>query len=211
MRQAVASRSGVLRRSSVAQWSERPRGILLFGLVVIILVAVLLFQALKPPSQPIILSTATLDALPDATPTPRPLRVYVSGAVQQPDVYVLPPDSILKDAVMAAGGPASDADLDRINLASPVTDGQHVYVPRLGEEDLPVEPPSRLPASGKVNINTADAASLESLPGIGPTLAQRILDYRQASGPFERIEDVMEVSGIGPGIFEQIRDLIETD
>ncbi len=196
----------------MAQWSERSRGILFFALVVIILVAVLLFQALKPPSQPIILSTATPDALPEATPTPRPLRVYVSGAVQQPDVYVLPPDSILKDAVMAAGGPASDADLDRINLASPVTDGQHVYVPRLGEENLPVEPPSSLPVSpGKVNINTADAASLESLPGIGPTLAQRILDYRQASGPFERIEDVMEVSGIGPGIFEQIRDLIATE
>jgi competence protein ComEA len=146
------------------------------------------------------------------TPTPRPLRVYVSGAVQNPDVYALPPESIVKDAVTAAGGPTSDADLDRINLASPAADGQHIYVPSLGEETLPVQPPSRLPASaGKVNLNTAEAAALESLPGIGPTLAQRILDFRQASGPFERIEDVMEVSGIGPGIFEQIRDLITTD
>jgi competence protein ComEA len=195
----------------VVEWFDRYRSILFFGLVMAVLAAVLLFQALKPSPQPIMLSTSTPNPSPGATSTPRPLRVYVSGAVQEPDVYALPPESIAKDAVMAAGGPASDADLDRINLASPVADGQHVYVPRLGEETLPVQT-SDLPASGsKVNINTADAATLETLPGIGPTLAQRILDFRQASGPFERIEDVMEVSGIGPGIFDQIRDLIATD
>jgi competence protein ComEA len=132
--------------------------------------------------------------------------------VQQPDVYALPPGSIVKDAVVAAGGPARDADLDRINLASMLADGQQVYVPKLGEESLPVQPSSLQPASrGKVNINTADGATLETLPGIGPALAQRILDFRQASGPFERIEDVMEVSGIGPGIFDQIGELITTD
>lgn len=196
----------------MAEWFDRYRGILFFALVMVVLAAVLLFQALKPPPQPIMLSTATPNPSPEVTPTPRALRVYVSGAVQEPDVYALPPDSIVKDAVLAAGGPANDADLDRINLASPAADGQHIYVPRLGEENLPVQPPSDLPASGsKVNINTADAATLETLPGIGPTLAQRILDFRQTSGPFERIEDVMEVSGIGPGIFDQIRDLIATD
>lgn len=196
----------------MAEWFDRYRGILFFGLVMVVLAAVLLFQALKPPPQPIMLSTSTPNPLPEVTATPRLLRVYVSGAVQTPDVYALPPESIVKDAVMAAGGPANDADLDRINLAFPVVDGQHIYVPRLGEETLPVQPPSDLPASGStVNINTADAATLETLPGIGPTLAQRILDFRQASGPFERIEDVMEVSGIGPGIFDEIRDLITTD
>jgi competence protein ComEA len=140
------------------------------------------------------------------------LRVYVSGAVQQPDVYPLPLDSIVKDAIMAAGGATGDADLDRINLALPVADGQHVYVPRLGEENSPVQPLSRQPASGgKVNINTADSAALDSLPGIGPALAQRIIDYRQEHGPFARLEDLMEVSGIGPGTFEKLRDLITTD
>jgi competence protein ComEA len=138
--------------------------------------------------------------------------VYISGAVQQPDVYLLPPDSIVKDALVAAGGPADDADLDRINLARSVTDGQHVYVPRVGEKDLPIEPSSDpSPSSDKVNINTAESAELETLPGIGPSLAQRICDYRQAHGPFAQIEEIMDVSGIGAATFEKIQDLIATE
>jgi competence protein ComEA len=177
----------------VDQWPERYRGILFFGLIVLALAALVLFQVLRPSSQPIILSTSTPLPTPDATPTPHPLRVYVSGAVQHPDVYTLPPDSIVKDAMLAAGGPADDADLDRINLASPVADGQQIYVPRQGEGGLPVQPLSGQRSSDfRVNINTADAAALETLPGIGPALAQRILDYRQAHGPFVRVEDIME-------------------
>jgi competence protein ComEA len=111
----------------------------------------------------------------------------------------------------AAGGPTEDADLERINLALPVSDGQQVHVPRQGEDNPPVQPPSGQPAPGaKVNINTAGIELLESLPGIGPALAQRIVDYRQSHGPFERIEDVTEVSGIGEAIFEAIQDLITT-
>jgi competence protein ComEA len=196
----------------VRQWLERYRVVLFFGLVVLALVALILFQTLRPQPESIILSTSTPLPTPGVTPTPRPLRVYVSGAVQKPDVYPLPSDSIVKDAIMAAGGATGDADLDRINLALPVADGQHVYVPRLGEENPPVQPLSRQPASGgKVNINTADSAALDSLPGIGPALAQRIIDYRQEHGPFARLEDLMEVSGIGPGTFEKLRDLITTD
>ena len=193
-------------------WLERYRGVLFFGLILVAIIALLLFQALRPRPQPTLLITSTPPPSPEATPTPRPLRVYVSGAVLHPDVYTLPPDSIVKEAVMAAGGPADDADLDRINLALPVADGQQVYVPRQGEDNPPVQPPSRLPAAGdKVNINTADVAALESLPGIGPALAQRIVDYRQAHGPFAHTEDITEVSGIGPGVFEEIRDLITTE
>jgi comEA protein len=121
-------------------------------------------------------------------------------------------DSIVKDAMVAAGGPAENADLDRINLASPVSDGQHVYVPRLGEENPPVQPPSDQPAPGKkININSADLATLDTLPGIGPVIAQRILDYRQTNGLFDRIEDIMDVPGIGQGTFEKIQDLITTE
>jgi competence protein ComEA len=196
----------------VESWLERYRGVLFFGLILLAVIALLLFQALRPRPQPILLTTSTPPPSPDVTATPRPLRVYVSGAVVHPDVYALPPDSIVKDALTAAGGPADDADLDRINLALPVADGQQVYVPRLGEDNPPVQPPSRLPQAGdKVNVNTADMAALESLPGIGPALAQRIVDYRQAHGPFARPEDIMEVSGIGPGVFEEIRDLITTE
>jgi len=139
------------------------------------------------------------------------IRVYVTGAVQRSEVYTLPQESIVKDALQAAGGPTEEADLERINLALPLVDGQHVHVPRLGEETSPIEPPSRLPSTtGKVNINTADLVTLESLPGIGPSLAQRIIDYRQSHGPFERIEDIMEVSGIGQVTFEGIQDLLTT-
>lgn len=193
-------------------WLERYRGILFFGLIVVALAAVVLFQVLRPSSQPIMLSTSTPLPSPEATPTPRPVRVYVSGAVQQPDVYTLPPDSIVKDAVMAAGGAADDADLDRINLASSVADGQQIYVPRQGEENPPVQPSSVQRSSDfRVNINTADAAALETLPGIGPKLAQRILDYRAAHGPFARIQDIMEVSGIGQATFEELDDQITTE
>ena len=187
----------------------RYRWILFLAIVGLVLTAVILIQARRPAPQPMILSTATPQPTQLATPTPYTVRVYVSGAVQHPDVYTLSQDSIVKDALEAAGGPTGEADLERINLALPVTDGQQVHVPRQGEDNPPVEPPSRLPAIGsKVNINTADLAALESLPGIGPSLAQRIIDYRQAHGSFERIEDIMEVSGIGEAIFEGLQDLI---
>jgi competence protein ComEA len=199
----------------MGHWLERYRGILFFVVVILALAGVVFVQVLKPKPAPIFLTTSTPSPLPEATPTPCPLRVYVSGAVNQPDVYVLPPDSIVKDALLAAGGPTDAADLDRINLALPVADGQHIYVPYMGEENPPVEPPSEQPSSGgsasdeKVNINTADQATLETLPGVGPSLAQRIIEYRQIHGPFERIEDVMNVSGIGPATFAKIQNLIK--
>lgn len=194
------------------EWLERYRGILFFALIALAVVGVILFQMLRPEPQSIILSTPTPVPSPVATPTPRPLRVYVSGAVQHPDVYALPPDSIVKDALIAAGGATDKADLNRINLALPVSDGQQVYVPHLGEESLPVQPPSNQPTSGgKININAASQAELETLPGIGPSIAQRIIDHRRANGAFAQIEDIMNVSGIGQGIFEKIRDLITTN
>jgi competence protein ComEA len=193
------------------EWLERYRVILIAVLIVLVLAGVTLIQTCRPKPEPIKLSTATPIPMPQSTPTSHPLRVYVSGAVQKPDVYTLATDSIVKDAVMAAGGPTDEADLDRINLAAPLSDGQHVYVPHLGEENPPVEPPSRAPATdGKININTADAMTLETLPGIGPSLAQRIIDYRQANGPFAQVEDIVNVSGIGPGILAKIKDQITT-
>ena len=195
----------------MGHWLTRYRWLVLFGIVVLVLVALILLQLLRPAPQPMRLSTAVPLPSQGATPTPRMLRVYVSGAVHSPDVYTLPQDSIVKDAMEAAGGPTGEADLERINLALPVSDGQQVHVPRKGEDNPPVQPPSGQPApGGKVNINTAAPAVLESLPGIGPALAQRIVAHRQTHGPFERIEDVTQVSGIGEAIFEGIQDLITT-
>lgn len=194
------------------EWWERHWRILGSALIIAAVTGLVLFQVLRPQPAPIILRTATPLPSPEATLTPRPFRVYVSGAVLHPDVYTLIPDSIVKDALVAAGGPTEEADLDRINLALPVSDGQHIYVPRLGEESLPVQPPSRLSeVGGQVNLNTADVAVLETLPGIGPVLAQRIVDYRQEHGTFAQVEDLMNVSGIGQRTFDNLRDLITTD
>lgn len=185
------------------------RGLLFFLLMLAILAVIVFLESPRP--QDIDLATPPPLPSPDSTSAPSPVRVYVSGAVRQPDVYNLLPGSIVKDALLAAGGASEDADLDTINLASPVADGQHVYIPHLGE-DPPVRLPSSLPlVSGKVNINLADVSELESLPGIGPSLAQRIVEYRQTHGRFDQIQDIMEVSGIGPATFEDLRDLITTD
>jgi competence protein ComEA len=163
----------------------------------------------QPNASTIVVSTPPPAPTSFPTSTPGPIRVHVSGAVRQPDVYELPAGCIVKDAVEAAGGPTDSADLDGINLAVELRDQQQVYVPRQGEV-VPMAPASAGggAASGPVNINTATAAELETLPGIGPKTAEAIVEYREANGPFETIEDIMDVPGIGEGTFEKIKDRI---
>ena len=150
------------------------------------------------------------------SPTPQPIIVYVSGAVQQPGVYKLPNDSRLVDAVQLAGGFLVDADISQVNLAKKLVDGEQIVVP--GGTDLPtpqltiggsglVFTPTP-PAGKPVNVNTASVDELDKLPGIGPTAAQKIVDYRTVNGPFTRLEDLLKVPGIGPTIFDEIHGLI---
>lgn len=165
-------------------------------------------EILPPPTPP---PTAT--ATPTATPSP--VRVDVAGAVRRPGVYILPAGSIIADAIAAAGGPADDADLDRINKAVALQDGMQVYVPRTTQPDerpvldLPPATPSTVGSGGAqsrklININTATAEELETLPGIGPAMAQRIIEGR----PYGSIEEIMRVKGIGQATFEKLRDYI---
>lgn len=212
-------------KAKVNDWLEQYRGYILIFLVCSILVGGALILVYRPTPEPIVIATAviptpTRPATPTLTSTPAPIRVYVSGAVRSPDVYILPPQSIVKDAVQAAGGPADDADLDRINLALALYDQQQVYVPCASETTpaapLPrsASPPASLASSdsvgpdGKVNLNTATVEQLDALPGIGPAIAQRIVDYRQTDGPFATPEDIMNVKGIGQATFEKLQDLI---
>jgi competence protein ComEA len=199
----------------MADWLERYRGYIVIVLVSLIVLGGMFFFLRRPQPEPIFILTPEPTATPLPTPTPRPLRVYISGAVAHPDVYELPYDSIVKDAIEAAGGSTGEADLDRINLARRVHDEEQIYVPQKGEESPPVSPPSgpSLPSpssqgSGKVNINTATAEELSTLPGIGPTKAQSIIDYRTTSGPFQSIEDIKKVRGIGDATFEKLKDKI---
>jgi competence protein ComEA len=161
-------------------------------------------------------------------PTPLPVVVQVSGAVNRPGLYSLPPGSRIHDALVAAGGLSSSAELATLNLAAYVEDGQRIEVPSRQATPLTLKatltaPPSSgivagpsqtkssaqpPPPTGLININTATQAELESLPGIGPSLAQRILAYREENGLFKTIEDIQQVKGIGPAIFDRIKDLI---
>jgi len=148
-----------------------------------------------------------IEPSPTSLPTPVQLAVYVTGAVVDPGVYRLLEGSRVEEALEAAGGPTAEADLNRVNLARMVHDEDQIYVPAIGEENPPL--PSGSSSEGDlVNIDTASAAELETLPGIGPILAQGIIDHREAHGRFDAIEEIMEVRGIGEGVFEEIRELI---
>jgi competence protein ComEA len=164
---------------------------------------------------PIVVSTPDPTATPLPAPTMAPIRVHVAGAVRQPAVYELPPGSIVQHAVAAAGGPSPDADLNSINLALELCDQQRVYVPCKGEANPPPPVSGGAPGGGGsagtlVDINAATAAELETLPRIGPAIAQRIIAYREANGPFAAIEDIQDVPGIGPATFEGLKELITT-
>lgn len=179
------------------------RALLLFAGLLLGLLAAGLIELVKakPRGTPI-------ELLP--LPTQAPLRVYVSGAVFQPGLYLLAPGSIVQDALDCAGGPLPEAILEPHNLAAPVLDGQEIHIGTVSE-DTPTPPPLRSTLqtpSKKININTADALELESLPGIGPSLAAKIIEYRQKNGPFNSLEDLLLVSGIGPSKLSQIEDLI---
>ena len=134
------------------------------------------------------------------TATPAMLTVYVSGAVATPGVYTVPDGSRIEVAVQAAGGFIPGADQSNINLATLLTDGQQVNVPGVvGTSHVNV---------GRININTATVADLDGLPGIGPTTAQAIVDYRLQNGPFQVIQDIEKVQGVGPATFENIKNFI---
>ena len=155
-----------------------------------------------------------------APPTQPPLQVHVIGAVLRPGLYAFAEGSRVQDAVTAAGGLTSDADLAGINLAAKLEDGQQLNIPgggsgvaappaaTAGFRVLPSGEATATPSGDLININTASADVLATLPGIGPTTAQRIVDYRTENGPFARIEDLLNVAGIGPATFDNINTLI---
>ncbi len=146
-----------------------------------------------------------------STPLDPPgVRVSVRGAVVAPGVYRLAPGSIVQDALEAAGGVLPEGDASRLNLAAPLSDGQEVRVPLIAPSPAPGTPQTATSSgSGKINLNTATLEELESLPGVGPVLAQRIIEYRDQHGPFQSVDDLLNVDGIGPALLNKIRDLVE--
>jgi competence protein ComEA len=146
------------------------------------------------------------------------IAVHVAGAVNHPGVVELRTGARVIDAVEAVGGALGDGDLDRLNLAAKVTDGQRVYVAKVGQSDpgavdgtgatASVDPTASAASGGKVNLNTATEAQLEELPGIGPTYAQAILAERQRKGGFTSVNDLRSVRGIGDKRFAELAPLV---
>ena len=143
--------------------------------------------------------------------------MHVAGAVRHPGLYHLDEGSRIGDAVDAAGGTLPDAVVEAINLARPLTDGEQVLVPDEDAVDAataPVAPNGQqigaagASAGGPVDLNGADAALLDTLPGVGPSTAEKIVTDRESNGPFKTVEDLGRVSGIGPKKLEQLRDLV---
>ncbi|WIE62914.1 helix-hairpin-helix domain-containing protein [Curtobacterium sp. MCLR17_032] len=188
-----------------------------------------------PPGTASAPSSAPASAPPaasgSASAAPDVAVLYVVGAVEHAGVVRVAADARVTDALTAAGGAAADADLSRLNLARPVVDGERLYVPRIGEAEVPAElPPGGGAGAGAgaggsgsgadgagggagaaaqvVDLNTADATALETLPGIGPALAERILAWRDEHGGFRSVEDLLEVSGIGEGRFAELQDRV---
>lgn len=144
------------------------------------------------------------------------LFVHVLGAVRRPGLFELRDGARVIDVVAAAGGLVPTADPAGVNLARLVSDGEQLYIPRLGEAQPGAPPgvtgPGGAPgaAGGKVNLNSASVAELDTLPRIGPAMAQRIIDYREANGRFSSIEDLRNVTGIGEKTFDGLKELITT-
>jgi competence protein ComEA len=149
---------------------------------------------------------------PSVTPSPAVVVVHVAGWVRRPGVYQLEEGDRVIDAIEAAGGARRGAQLDALNLAALVTDAQQVLVPRKAPaaDGAAVDPGggSTSGPTALVNLNTATAAELETLPGIGPVLAASILDHREQNGPFTSVDQLLDVSGIGEARLADIRDLV---
>ena len=170
---------------------------------------VLMFRS-ADQSDGVVVTMPTPVTTPDSTAADSTIKVYISGQANLPGVYELPADSRADDALRAAGGPTSQADLDSVNLAKRLLDEDQIHIPSREEGRSATAPGSRASSPpGKLLLNTATAEELETLPNIGPSRAKAIIEYRDKNGPFARVDDLTNVSGIGTGILESIRDLVE--
>lgn len=200
-------------------WVTRFRGYIFLSLVFFVAIGGVYLLSRRTDPNPVRITTPWPRPTPTLHPSPTPagLVIEVSGAVINPGLFHLADGARVDDAIRAAGGPSADADLARLNLARKVSDGELLLVPVIGEatqapagaSGTRVPRPTMTPTPVlSVNINTANADELDRLPGIGPALAQRIIDYRQANGPFQKIEDITKVRGIGPAEFNAIKNRI---
>ncbi|MBS3873496.1 MAG: helix-hairpin-helix domain-containing protein [Firmicutes bacterium] len=179
------------------------------GLALSLMGNIFLYRQLQQSPEVIYVEAPKSQEAPATSALQAPVVVHVSGAVNRPSVYTLAAGSRAMAAIEAAGGAVADADLERINLARVLADGEQLHISRRGEQSPTTSTPtSPTPGNVRININTATQAELETLPGIGPTRALAIIAYRQQRGPFANPEDLMNVSGIGEKTYEGLQNLI---
>lgn len=189
------------------------------GLVVVVAgVALMLWfrgsaPTIAPPAQAVAIEEESLPASIPSSPALSPVLVHVAGAVRNPGLYELAEGARVADAIESAGGSRSPADLNALNLASIVTDGMQVLVPSRRNSSpqttssVPAATPAT-PGSVPINLNAADQVMLETIPGIGPVTAAAILEYRDSIGSYSSINELIDVSGIGPATLEAIRPYV---
>jgi competence protein ComEA len=212
------------RPSAVAPWRERIEvlahtapltpGRVALGVASVVALVVAGWLLLRTPAGPPteellpLASEAPVGSTPSTTAAPTSVVAHAAGAVATPGVYELPAGARVTDLIDAAGGPLPDADLDQLNLAAPVADGERVYVPRVGEVVAMVGAAGTAEPSGPLDLNAATLDQLDELPGVGPATAQAIVDERERRGGFRSVDDLLDVRGIGPAKLEQLRDLV---
>lgn len=162
----------------------------------------------------IVRTSATSDAVGEqvavsaAAPAPASVYVHVFGAVVRPGLYRLDDGARVVDVIASAGGLAPDADESAVNLARRVSDGEQLRVPVIGEALATGETAPGVASDGRVNLNTADVSALDTLPRVGPAIAERIIQWREDNGPFTSVDDLLSVPGIGDKMLASLRDLV---
>ncbi len=193
---------------------QHKKKIIQIGAAVLILIVAIAIYAAGHSGEPddIEVATGSNDtAAAEQAEEPEEVIVDICGAVNDSKVVTLPSGSRVEDAIKAAGGLTDEADLSGINRAAELADGEKIYIPTADEVERGIELPSaesNISADGSININEATAEELETLNGIGPVTAEKIIQYRTEYGKFESKEELMEVNGIGEKTYAQIKDKI---
>lgn len=192
---------------------QHKKKIMQIGVIVLILiVAIAIYAAGHSKKQEDIEIAQSNDTkTTETTEEPEEVIIDICGAVNDSKVVTLPAGARVEDAIKAAGGTTDEADLSGINRAAVLTDGEKIYIPTADEVERGIELPSaegNISTDGSININEATAEELETLNGIGPVTAEKIIQYRTEYGKFKTKEDLMEVNGIGEKTYAQIKDKI---
>ena len=175
--------------------------------VVALLMLVVAGRVLSRPARPVVPPPVRVSAAASHAPAPM-LFVNVVGAVRRPGLYRLKDGSRVADAVSRAGGPTQKAQIELVNLAARIADGEQIVVPRRGLASPSATASGGAVTAGPVHLNSATLEQLDALPGVGPVTAQKILDYRQQHGAFGSVDELDAIVGIGPARLEQLRGLV---